>query len=238
MTYRVASALSLMLLTGCISLGTDPVAAPSQLTVDTFGSKQDLADIKVSSAIAVARSANAAGDPKTVDAELGVAASYLPDPSEAELALAKLRSIKADPAEYAKAEAAGKSLLTDLNALWDQLEIQQRLAAKEIAELKAQLNDKAAALEAERKDKVITMITLVGGFIMIAGAALLGLGNLIGVSKINAIAIIIAGGAITSLSWILDSAYFAWIAGITLSLAAAGGIYYEWSKIRRSINTP
>lgn len=238
MTYRVASALSLMLLTGCISLDPDPAAVPAELTVASFGAKQDLADIKVSSAIAVARSANAAGDPETVDAELGVAASYLPEPTEAELALAKLRSITADPAEYAQAEAAGKSLLTDLNALWDLMEIQQRKAAKEISELKAQLNDKALALEAERKDKVITMITLVGGFIMIAGAALLGLGNLIGVNRINAIAIIIAGAAITSLSWILDSAYFAWIAGITISIAAAGGLYYEWSKIRRAINTP
>lgn len=238
MTYRVASALSLMLLTGCISSVPDPLAVPAAMTVDAFGIKQDIADIKVSSAIAVAREANTSGDTKTVDAELGVAASYLPKPTDAELALAKLRSINGDADEYAQAEAAGISLLTDLNSLWAEMESQQRKAAKEIAELKAQLTDKALALEAQRKDKVITMISMVGGFILLAGAALLGLGNLIGVSKINAIAIIISGLAIISITWVLDSAYFAWIAGITISLAAGGGLYYEWSKIRKAINTP
>jgi hypothetical protein len=209
----------------------NPTPQPGESTADTFGKKQDKADSRVAAAVQVARTANADGKPAVVEAELGVAASYLPPAQPGDLAFATLRAQQADPKAYAEAKAYGEKLKAELEDLFTKMETQQKQAAQEIAALKQQLNDRQIALEAARKDKAAAQLGILGAGMLAVGVALLAFGSWIGVSKFNAGLVMLGGIVTASLPWVFDSSYFPWVMGCTLAGAGLQILWALWRKI-------
>jgi hypothetical protein len=223
-------ALCLVTLAGCKSwwggdkpAQANPAPEAQEQTTQQLGDKLDRADHLVAASVAVAREANAQGKPPVVEAELAVAASLLPPAPKGDLAEAQLRAQKSDPKAYEQARAEGAKLKSDLDALWQKMEAQQKKSAQEIADLKKQLNDRDAALEAERKAKASQQLTTLGVGLIAAGVGLLAFGHFIGVSKLSALLVILGGVLCTSLTWLLDSPAFKWVSiGIAALIGLAG----------------
>lgn len=183
----------------------------------------------------VAREANTAGKPDKVEAELSVAAAYLPNPQPGDLAFARQRAA-GDPKAYADAVAYGQKMKADLDSLWAKMEAEQKKSQAEITALKKHCDDKQLELEAARKEKGLLILTGLGAGMIALGVLLVAFGHWVGVSKLSA-GLVVAGGAMTAaLPWVIESTYFPWIIGVTLSVAAfqallAMGVKtYRWLK--------
>ena len=234
---RLALVGVLALLQSCQSeVKPDPQPEAQPQTTQVLGEKLDKADSRVASAVQVAREANTAGKPDKVEAELSVAASYLPNPKPGDLAYARQRAEAADPKAYAEAVAYGQKLKADNDALWEKMEAQQKKAQAEIAALKKHCDDKQLELEAGRKEKGLLILTCLGAGMITLGVLLVAFGHWVGVNKLSA-GLVVLGGAMTSaLPWVIESTYFPWIIGVTLSVAAfqallAMGVKtYRWLK--------
>ena len=203
----------------------DPTPIPVEDATTTFGNKQDKADQRIAASIQGAREAN--GKPAAVEAELSVAASYLPLVLPGDLAYVRQRIQLNDPKAYLEAKAYGAKLKTDLEDLWAKMEAQQKKSAAEITELKAQIDNHKAAIEQARKDKIAQQLSTLGAGLIALGVALLAFGSWVGVSKLSA-GLVILGGVLTiSLTWVMDSPAFSWlIIGICalVGLAALQGL--------------
>ena len=219
-------------LAGCASKKADaplpdPAPVPVQDSTTTFGDKLDKADQRVAASIQGAREANADGKPAAVEAELSVAASYLPPAAPADVAFVRQRIQLQDPKAYQEAKAYGAKLKTDLETLWAKMEAQQKQSAAEITKLKAQINDHQAAIEQARKDKIAQQLSTLGAGLIALGVALLAFGSWVGVSKLSAGLVILGGVLTSSLTWVMDSPAFSYlIIGICalVGLAALQGL--------------
>lgn len=208
----------------------DPAPQAGAQPTQSFGQKQDKADQKVSASITAAREAIPT-NPSGADKELQVAQSYLPTPAPEEVALSRQRISRNDSKEHQDAVAKGKKLAADLEDLWGKMEAQQAKSAKDIAELKRQLDDRQLALEQARKDKASTMLSLVGAGILAVGTLLMAFGHFIGIGKFNAVMVILCGVATVSLPWVFDSSYFPWVVGVTLAVLGIEMAVVLWRKM-------
>jgi hypothetical protein len=186
----------------------EPAPVPVKDSTATFGTKQDKADQRVSASIQGAREANADGKPVAVEAELSVAASYLPPADPESLAYVRQRIQQQDPKAYAEAKAYGVKLKTELDGLWVKMETQQKQSAAEITELKRQLADRDEAIRQARKDKIAQQLSILGAGMIALGVALLAFGSWVGVSKLSAGLVILGGILTSSLTWVMDSPAF------------------------------
>lgn len=139
-----------LLMSACTKPQTD-TPSPGD-TLEVVGSKQDKVDARVAAAVHVASEANDAGKPAVVKAELSVASAYLPPPSEADVAFARQRADKANPAQYAKEIEYAKKLNEDIEKMWVRLESEKKQNAEVIAKLKADI-------EQAKKDGVSNLFT-------------------------------------------------------------------------------
>lgn len=208
----------------------DPAPQAGAQPTQSFGQKQDKADQKVSASITAAREAIPT-NPAGADKELQVAQSYLPTPAPEEVALSRQRISRNDNKEHLEAIAKGKKLAADLEDLWGKMEAQQAKSTKDIAELKRQLDDRQIALEQARKDKASTMLSLVGAGILAVGTLLMAFGHFVGISKFNAVMVILCGIATVSLPWVFDSSFFPWVVGVTLAVLAIEVAVVLWKKM-------
>jgi uncharacterized small protein (DUF1192 family) len=224
--------LPVVLLVGCATttdLPKQPDAPTNEGIVATVGKEWDTADQKVAASITIAR--ENATKPEVVKAETSVALSYLPSPKPEELALARQRATKADQKDYAQAEAFGKKLLATIDANWAKVEADS-LEAKRVSGLKdariAELTNEVERVKAEASKNIWT----------ITGAALAVIGGLACAfaSPRIGIPILLAGAFCGAIPFIIDSPYFAYIAGGTLLAVAGLGIYWLWDKVRDSVN--
>jgi hypothetical protein len=221
----------LVALTGCSSWpwSKKPEApAPEPVhqkgSADAFGDKQDRADHLVAASVAVAREANAQGKPPVVEAELAVAASLLPPPPQGDLSTAKLRAQSSDPKAYEQAKLEGAKLKRDLDELWSKMEAQQKKSEQEIISLRKQLEDKQSEIEAARKDKIAQQLSTLGAGMIALGVLLLAFGHFVGVSKLSAGLVILGGILTVSLTWVMDSPAFKWVAGGILALVGIAAL--------------
>lgn len=228
---RLLWLLIIVALAGCAGSkkadAPDPIPTPVEDATTTFGDKQDKADQRIAASIQGAREANADGKPTAVEAELSVAASYLPSAQPGDLAFVRQRIQQQDPKAYEEAKAYGAKLKTDLEDLWAKMEAQQKKSAAEITELKAQIDNHKAAIEQARKDKIAQQLSTLGAGMIALGVALLAFGSFIGVSKLSAGLVILGGVLTSSLTWVMDSPAFSWlIIGICalVGLAALQGV--------------
>ena len=232
---RVALAICFTLLAGCAStkppLPVQPDAPTSEAAVTTVGKEWDKADQKVAAAISIAR--ENAEKPEVVKAETSVALSFLPAPEAGELALARARAAKADQKDYTAAVAFGKNLLAKIDSDWAKVEADQREALR-ISQLKdRRIEELTAEVERVKKDAAANLWTLAGVGIAVVGAiATAFVGPKVGIP------LLACGAAIGAFPFVIDSEYFNIIAGSTLALAAALGIWYLWDKVRDKVNAP
>ena len=228
----------LALTTGC-SMFSKPQAeipkqpdAPTQPDiVSTVGKDIDKVDGRVAAAVAVAR--ENAEKPEVVKAETGVALSYLPAPSEADVAFARQRAGKADQKDYKAAEEYGKKLLAKINADWASMEAQQK-EAKRVSDLKdARIKELQAEIERVKKDHAEQTWTWVGAGLAVIGALTTAfMGPKIGLP------LLLCGGFCGAVPFIIDSPYFEYIAGGTLLVSSGLGLWWLADKVRDSVNKP
>lgn len=206
-------------------LPKQPDAPTSETSVATVGKEWDKADQKVAAAVSIAR--ENAEKPEVVKAETSVALSYLPSPSPEELALARQRAAKADQKDYAQAVEFGKKLLSKIDADWAKVNA-DTAEAKRVSGLK---DTRIAALIAEveqtKKDAAKNIWTITGAALAIIGAiATAFTGPKIGIP------LILCGAFCGAVPFIIDSEYFSYIAGTTLTACAGLGIWFVWDKVR------
>lgn len=219
----------LVALTGCPSvpdpIPAQPVSPTDAGVVDRVGKEIDKSDSRLAAAVVVAR--ENADRPLVVKAETGVALSYLPAPSEADIAFARQRANKADPAEYKRAEDAGRRLLASIDATWAKMEANQREAVRISALKDARIADLVKEVEAVKKEGLRNATMVGAGFcVLIAlGLALVGQYLRAGVAMIFAV-------LCSSIPALLDTPWFIPALGGTIFLAIAVGAVVAYRKSR------
>lgn len=222
-----------MLLAGCSSrpaaLPEQPNAPTSEGIVATVGKQWDKADQKVAASVAIAR--ENAEKPEVVRSETSVALSFLPAPSPQELALARQRAAKADQKDYAEAVAYGKKLLAQIDANWAKVEADNREALR-VSQLKdARIAELTAEVERVKREASANLWTMAGVGIAVVGAiATAFVGPKVGIP------LLLSGAAIGAFPFVVDSEYFSYIAGGSLVLASALGIWYLWDIVRDKVH--
>lgn len=223
-----------ILLSGCASsklpeLPVQPEAptAPSSLT--KLESGIDERSSKVAAAVSVARENS--DKPEVVKSESGVALSYLPAPTEGDLALARQRSSKADQKDYEAAIKFGKAFLAQIGESRAKMDADQKEAAR-VSKLK---DERISALTAEvervKKEAAANVWTMTGaGLVVIGGLAC-------AFASVRVGAPIIACGAFAgALPFFFDSPYFTAIIITSLAVVAGLGIWWVYDRVSDSVH--
>ncbi len=215
---RAALAIVLILaLPGCSLFRSKDAPAPSASS--RVDDQTDLVQSRAAAAVAVARVANDKAQPKVVEAELSVAAGYLPRPTAADLEFAQKRAGKADQAAYAEARATADRHQREVAKL-------RQDAAAEVAKVKAegeaQLTRARLDHEAARQRLITLALVVLGGGGIAAGIA----GLWLGFNRANAVASILVGGVVLAGARFLDSPWFAVVA-----VPAIGA--FAWEAVQR-----
>jgi len=222
-----------LLMAGCAAskppLPVQPDAPTSEAAVTTVGKEWDKADQKVAAAISIAR--ENAEKPEVVKAETSVALSFLPAPEAGELALARARAAKADQKDYTAAVAFGKNLLAKIDSDWAKVEADQREALR-VSQLKdRRIEELTAEVERVKREAAANLWSLAA-----VGTAVVGALAMAFLGPKTGIPLLACGAAIGAFPFVIDSEYFNIIAGSTLALAAALGIWYLWDKVRDKVH--
>lgn len=206
-------------------LPKQPDAPTSENIVATVGKEWDKADQKVAASVTIAR--ENADKPEVVRGETTVALSFLPAPAQEELALARQRAAKADQKDYAQAVDFGKKLLSKIDADWAKVQA-DTAEAKRVSGLKdARIKELTAEVEQTKKDAAKNIWTITGAALAVIGAiATAFTGPKIGIP------LILCGAFCGAVPFIIDSEYFSYIAGTTLTACAGLGIWFVWDKVR------
>lgn len=152
----------------------DPEPSPEGGIIGKVGEKIDKTDSRVGAAILVAKE-NVTDKPTVAIKELDVASSYLPKPTEGDVAFARQRALANDDKAYLEAIAYGKKTLADLDRMWLKMESDQKKSQAEIDALKKEilrLNDVVKAKDVEIVKAKQDMVTM--GCVAIGGIAALG----------------------------------------------------------------
>ena len=228
--------LLLVALAGCASWSKPPVPKQPEAPTDggvmsKVGKDLDKVDGRVAAAVTVAK--ENADKPEVVKAETGVALSYLPAPSEGDVAFARQRAAKADQKAYKDAEEYGKQLLKKINADWSKMEADQK-EAKRVSDLKdRRIEELVAEVERVKKEASKSIWTLLGAGLFAVGALTsVFLGPRLGIP------LLLCGAFAGGVPYIIDSPYFLWVCIGTAAIAAGLGLWWVWDKVRDSINTP
>jgi hypothetical protein len=226
--------LASLLLVGCSSGGSpelpkQPDAPTEAGIVATVGKDIDKVDGRVAAAVQVAKENS--DKPAVVKAETGVALSYLPVPSEGDLAFARQRATKMDAKSYAEAEAYGKQLLAKVESEWAKLESQQK-EAKRVSDLKdARIVELTKEIDRVRNDAAANLWTMAGVAVAVLGAVATAFAS----PKVG-VSLLACGAAIGAFPFVIESEYFTWIAGGFLLVCAALGVWVVWDKARDQVN--
>jgi len=233
---RTLLVIALVALAGCKSKPSEAplpaaIASPKEVALTSVGSTLDVIDSRVAAAVTIAREANTAGKPTVVEEELSVASSFLPKPTEGDLAYARQRSEKATPADYEAQRKKAAEKQKAAEAAWADLEKQVAANKAALAARDARIVELAAEVERVKKDKAAQNWTLVGAGLAVIGALSTAfLGPRIGVP------LLLCGAFCGSVPFIIDSPYFMPLAVGTIAIAAGLGLWWLWDKVRDSIN--
>jgi hypothetical protein len=207
--------------------------APKEVALSSVGSTLDVIDSRVAAAVTVAREANTAGKPAVVESELSVASSFLPKPTEGDLAYARQRSEKATPADYEAQRKKAAEKQKAAEAAWADLEKQVAANKAAIAARDKRIEELTAEVIRVKKDASSQTWTLVGAGLAVIGALSTAfLGPRIGVP------LLLCGAFCGSVPFIIDSPYFLPTAAVTIAIAAGLGLWWLWDKVRDAVNKP
>jgi len=234
---RLLLVIALVALAGCKSKPAaelpPAIPAPKAVALETVGSKLDVIDSRVAAAVTVAREANNAGKPAVVESELSVAGSFLPKPTEGDLAFARQRSEKATPAEYEAQRKKAAEKQKAAEAAWADLEKQVAANKAALAARDARIVELAAEVERVKKDASAQTWTLVGAGLAVIGALTTAfMGPRIGLP------LLLCGAFCGSVPFIIDSPWFEYAAGATIVISCGLGLWWLADKVRDSVNKP
>lgn len=235
---RLLLVIAVLALTGCSLFGPKkpdaiPAAIPAAKAPDlsAVGSTLDVIDSRVAAAVTVAREANTAGKPAVVESELSVASSFLPSPTEGDLAYARQRSEKATPAEYEKQRAKAAEKQKAAEQAWQTLEAQVAASKAALAARDKRIEELTAEVDRIKKDAMSQTWTLVGAGLAVIGALTTAfMGPRIGIP------LLLCGAFCGSVPFIIDSPWFEYAAGGTLLISAGLGLWWLADKVRDSVN--
>lgn len=217
-----------LLLAGCSSapLPKQPEAPTEGTTIKQVGQDMEARSGRVAAAVTVA--VENKDKPAVVEAEGKVALSALPAPTEADLAVARLRVLRQNPQDYVTAAEQGKALVARIQA--DLVKAKSDQAeAKRVSDLK---DARIAELQRQLADSDGKLWT-------IAGIALVVIGGLIWwFLKDTKGATTIAGVGLMCGAYprVMDSPWFMWIAIGSLASCAALGLWWAFDKVRDAVN--
>lgn len=225
------SVLFALALVGCPTTPDTDGTGTATPPPDNFakvGDQIDKADARVSAGVQVARNANAAGKPETVERELAVVAAYLPPPDPHNLAYISERVRRNDPAEYKRAMDAGAKLLAVIDANWAKAEAdaaknQKALEAanKVIAQQGVEIKDLKDKLEKSETKAVVWVCSALGGVLALAAVAFGWSGSFIKSGCSAA-----ASFALFSLPYLFASPYFVPGVGIAAAIGLTAGVVW------------
>lgn len=224
---------AIVALTGC-SASRPPIPAQPPAPTDAGSLKQvgEALDARSGKVAAAVRTAVDNKDkPAVVEAEGRLALSFLPAPSEGDLALAKARAAKADQKDYAAAEAAGKKAVATLDAALAKAKADQAESLR-VSQLKDQrIADLTAEVERIKQEASQDIWTLTGAALAVIGAlATAFVGVRVGAP------LLLCGAFCGSVPFIIDSEYFEYVAGATLVISCGLGLWWLADKVRDSVN--
>lgn len=232
---RAVLLILLLVLAGCSSSEKPPVPKQPEAPTDggivtKVGTQLDKVDGRVAAAVTVAN--RNADKPEVVKAETGVALSYLPPASEADIAYAEKRASKIATPDGAKtykaAEEYGKKLQAEVEAGWKKMEAQQQeakrvsdLKDRRIEDLEKQLVDKDRAFESKMWTALGAALVIFGGFIGWLAKSPKGAAIFIGL-----------GFACGAYPRVVESPWFGWVVGGAIALCALICLFLLWQRYR------
>jgi len=233
---RLLLVIALVALAGCKSKPAEAplpaaVATPKEVALTSVGSTLDVIDSRVAAAVTIAREANTAGKPSVVEEELSVASSFLPKPTEGDLAYARQRSEKATPADYEAQRKKAAEKQKAAEAAWADLEKQVAANKAALSARDARIVELAAEVERVKKDKAAQLWTMAG-----IGVAVIGALATAFASPKAGVPLLLCGGAIGAFPFAVDSPWFAWIAGAFAAVLAGLGIWVAYDAARDHVH--
>lgn len=230
---RTLLVIALMALTGCSAsrpaIPPQPNAATEPNALKQVGEALDARSGKVAAAVTVA--VQNKDKPAVVEAEGRLALSFLPAPTEGDLAIAKARAAKADQKDYAAAEAAGKKAVADLAASLAKAKADQSEALR-VSQLKdKRIADLTAEVQRIKAEASKNVWTLLGAGLFACGALTTAfLGPRLGIPLLACAAL--AG----SVPFIYDHPAFMWVAIGTAAIAAGLSLWWLADKVSDAVN--
>lgn len=231
---RSHALLLLLVLTGCSvfekPLPKQPEAPTDGGVMTKVGADLDKVDGRVAAAVTVAK--EQADKPDVVRAETGVALSYLPTPSPADVAYARERAAKVGTpgadAEYKAAQEYGRKLLARIDSHWARMEADQK-EAKRVSDLKdARIVELGKEIERVKKEASRNIFSLLGAGLIAVGALACAFASV----RIG-IPLMLAGAFAAALPYVLDSEWFPWVAGSAIVLFVGFGLYLFWERFHK-----
>ena len=208
-----------------------PVPAPKAPDLTAVGSTLDVIDSRVAAAVTIAREANTAGKPAVVESELSVASSFLPKPTEGDLAYARQRSEKATPADYERQRAKAAEKQKAAEQAWTNLEAQVAASKAALLARDKRIEELTAEVQRIKAEASKNVWTLLGAGLFACGALTSTfLGPRLGVPLLACAAL--AG----SVPFIYDSPAFMYVAIGTAAIAAGLCLWWLFDKIKDAVN--
>ena len=227
---RLPLVIALVALAGCKSTPKAelPAAVPAPKAPDltAVGSTLDVIDSRVAAAVTVAREANTAGKPAVVESELSVAGSFLPKPTEGDLAYARQRSEKATPADYERQRAKAAEKQKAAEQAWTNLEAQVAASKAALAARDKRIADLTAEIEQGKKD----IWTMAG-----VACALLGAVSMVFAGPKVGLPLLLCGGAIGAFPFVVESEWFPWVAGAFAVALAGIGVWVAYDAAKDKV---
>ena len=218
----------LVAMAGCSpsSILKQPDAPTEGTSIKQIGQDIDARAGRVAAAVTVA--VENKDKPSIVEAEGKVALSALPSPTEADLAVARLRVLRQNPQDYVTAAEQGKAIVAKIQSDLAKAKADQA-EAKRISDLK---DTRIAELERQLADSDGKLWT-------IAGIALVVIGGLIWwLIKDAKGAMTIAGVGLMCGAYprVMDSPWFMWLAIGSLGFCAALAGWWAFDRVRDAVN--
>lgn len=215
-------------------------ANPSDMS--KLGDKIDKSDSRVAAAVTVM--VENKDKPPVVEAEGNLALSYLPKPSDGDLAFARARAAKADPKDYLEQSKFAKEFLASLDKEWKEAQDKSKKNAEDLTAALTKINDLNAELGRVRKDAEINLRKAEAegskNLWTLAGVGMVGLGAV--VSAFMGIrtggVLIVCGAFCGAMPYIYGSEYFVWTAFSTLLIAAGLGLWRLYDYIKDKNDAP
>ncbi len=220
----------ILLLVGCATTPpVDPTPSAGGDALDNIAKDQDKIDGRVAGAL-VAIEVNAE-KPAVVRSEAKLAKAYLPPASEGDKAFALARAAAADEKAYIDQTEYARKFLSKLTSEWEKAEVLAKQNAIEIQALKSEnvkLKEDMVRIEKESDRKIWT----------ITGAALVVLGGvaMAFASVKKGAPLLLAGAFAGAVPYVIESPWFAWIAGSAGAVLAGLLLWLAYDKVRDNVN--